>query len=105
MSKKESKMRAIFGSPKKGSNNWSNPPHEPRRYRAEQHPLKEQHHYVKDENLDLNGLDSYYPQPRIQSVYTHQDPGSLPSCNQILYPSPPATVCTVLTGLALTQPC
>ena len=48
--------------------------------------LPKQSSFIKDENIDLNALNSYY-QPRMQHLYTQQQQPL--QCSNMLYHSPP----------------
>ncbi|XP_063686934.1 uncharacterized protein LOC134820475 [Bolinopsis microptera] len=87
MSKKESKMRAIFGSPTKEEMNWNkvNRPKVQEDLSAFKQ-LPKQTPFIKDENIDLN---SYY-QPRMQNIYTTQQQQQPLQCSTMLYHSPPS---------------
>ena len=93
MSKKESKMRAIFGSPTKDEMNWNkvNRPKVQEDLSAFKQ-LPKQAPFIKDENIDLN---SYY-QPRMQNIYTTQQQQQQQQqqqplqCSTMLYHSPPS---------------
>ena len=97
MSKKESKMRAIFGSPNKDNNiSWTKETRSKIQEDLTAFKIPEdlsafkqlpKQPAFKDENIDLNALNSYYQQPRLQTVYSAQQPLQ---CTNMLYNSPPA---------------
>ena len=98
MSKKESKMRAIFGSPTKDELNWN----KINRAKVQEDlsafkQLPKQPPYVKDENIDLNALNNYY-QPRLQNMYSQQQQPL--QCTTMLYPSPPGYTTVSYKGLS-----